>query len=62
MKFNVRKQLEWFLTIALAVFLLTISVPFAIAQTSSANSIDNPIDNRVKETPVLLAGEQLFVV
>jgi len=53
MKFNVRKQLEWFLTIALAVFLLTISVPFAIAQTSSANSIDNPIDNRVKETPVL---------
>jgi len=62
MKFNVCKQLEWFLTIALAVFLLTISVPFAIAQTSSANSIDNPIDNRVKETPVLLAGEQLFVV
>ncbi len=62
MKFNVRKQLGWFLTIALAVFLLTISVPFAIAQTNPANSIDNPIDNQVKGTPVLLGGEKLFVV
>lgn len=63
MKFNVRKQLGWFLTIALAVFLLTISVPFAIAQIlPTTDKINNPIDNRFKGNPVLLAGEQLFVV
>ncbi|HTL87946.1 MAG TPA: mechanosensitive ion channel domain-containing protein, partial [Leptolyngbya sp.] len=72
MNFNSRNQLRWFFAIVLAIFLLTVSIPGAVSQSSLGietpienpieTTIDNPIDNRTKGTPVRLAGEEIFVV